>query len=153
MPTLSRVSQLRHPADGLALRGLALCIGVFFIAMGVNKLAWMTEPALLAERFDLWLPTAEPYARWYLEMVAIPGASFFARFVPIAEICAGVALIVGIRVRLVAGAAIFMVLNFHVATGAFSSWSFLRDGTGLPVFGSLLALALAGKMRRARTSY
>ena len=152
MPQLSWVRQLGHPAERLALRGLAICIGVFFVAMGISKLARITEPALLGERFGSWLPTAEPYARWYLETVAIPGVSLFARLVPLAEIGTGAALIVGIRVRLVAGAAMFMVLNFHAATGAFSSWSFLRDGTGLPVLGALLALTLAGEARRALRS-
>ena len=152
VPRLSWVRQLGHPAEGLAPRGLAICIGVFLSAMGSSKLAWMTEPALLGERFNSWLPTAEPYTRWYLETVAIPGVSLFARLVPIAEIGTGAALIVGIRVRLVAGAAMFMVLNFHAATGAFSSWSFLRNGTGLPVLGSLFALTLAGETRRALTS-
>ena len=152
MPRLSWLRQLEHSDERLALRGLAICIGVFFVAMGMNKLAWMIEPALLGERFGAWLPSAEPYARWYLETVAIPGVSLFARLVPIAEIGTGAALIVGIRVRLVAGAAMFMVLNFHAATGAFSSWSFLRDGTGLPVLGSLLALTLAGETRRALRS-
>jgi len=149
---LSWARKLGQPTERIALRGLATCTGVFFLAMGMNKLAWITEPALLADRFAVWLPTAVPYARWYLELVAIPGASLFARLVPIAEISTGAALVMGIRVRLVAFAAMFMVLNFHLATGSFSSWSFLRDGTGLPVLGSLLALTLAGDTRRAPVS-
>ncbi len=152
MQGLSWARKLGQPTERIALRGLATCTGVFFLAMGMNKLAWITEPALLADRFAVWLPTAVPYARWYLELVAIPGASLFARLVPIAEISAGAALVMGIRVRLVAFAAMFMVLNFHLATGSFSSWSFLRDGTGLPVLGSLLALTLAGDTRRAPVS-
>ena len=152
MPGLSWARQLGQPTERLALRGLAISTGVFFLAMGMNKLAWITEPALLADRFGVWLPTAVPYARWYLELVAIPGALLFARLVPIAEISTGAALVMGIRVRLVAAAAMFMVLNFHLATGSFSSWSFLRDGTGLPVLGALLALTLAGDTSRGTVS-
>ena len=37
-----------------------------------------------------------------------------------------------------------MVLNFHFATSAFWSAEFLRDGTGLPVLGGLLAMAISG---------
>jgi hypothetical protein len=37
-----------------------------------------------------------------------------------------------------------MVFNFHFATSAFS-WEFLRDGTGPPVLGGLMALAIAGR--------
>jgi uncharacterized membrane protein YphA (DoxX/SURF4 family) len=149
---LSWARRLGQPTERLALRCLAICTGVFFLAMGMNKLAWITEPDLLADRFSVWLPTAGPYARWYLETVAIPGESLFARLVPLAEISTGAALVMGIRVRFVAGVAMFMVLNFHLATGGLSSWSFLRDGTGLPVLGSLLALTLAGDSRRALIS-
>jgi len=37
-----------------------------------------------------------------------------------------------------------MVLNFHFATSAFWSVDFLRDGTGFPVLGGLLAVAING---------
>jgi uncharacterized membrane protein YphA (DoxX/SURF4 family) len=117
---------------------------VFFLAMGTNKLAWIGDPVLLEERFVRWLPMAAPYARWYLETIAIPGGAVFARLVPIAEITTACLLIAGIQVRVVAAAAMFMVFNFHFATSAFSSSAFLRDGTGLPVLGALLAIALAG---------
>ena len=40
--------------------------------------------------------------------------------------------------------ALLMVLNFHFATSAFWSVDFLRDGTGLPVVGGLLVLAVNG---------
>jgi hypothetical protein len=62
-----------------------------------------------------------------------------------AELCAATALILGIRINLVSTIALVMVLNFQLATSAFSSWAFLRDGTGPPVLGALLALALAGR--------
>ena len=41
-------------------------------------------------------------------------------------------------------AGFLMVLNFHFATSAFWSIDFLRDGTGLPVLGGLLAIAISG---------
>ena len=55
-----------HDVAPMALRILSVCLGVFFLAMGTNKLAWIGEPDLLADRFTRWLPTAAPYARWYL---------------------------------------------------------------------------------------
>jgi uncharacterized membrane protein YphA (DoxX/SURF4 family) len=128
----------------VALRVLALMLGVFFLAMGLNKLAWLTDSDVLTERFVRWVPTAAPPARWYLEHVAIPGAPLFARVVPLAELSAAAALILGIYIRGVAPLALAMVLNFHFATSAFFSWAFLRDGTGPPVIGALLALAIAG---------
>jgi uncharacterized membrane protein YphA (DoxX/SURF4 family) len=126
------------------LRLLAVMLGVFFIAMSFTKLAWLIDSSILLQKFQQWLPTAAPSARWYLETVCIPGAPIFARLVPIGEFCAGVALIVGFWPRMAAIAAFLMVLNFHFATSAFWSPAFLRDGTGLPVLGGLLALAMSG---------
>jgi uncharacterized membrane protein YphA (DoxX/SURF4 family) len=129
----------------MPLRLLALFLGLFFLGMGSNKLAWIADPDLLTQRFVRWLPTAAPYAQWYLQHIAIPGAPFFARLVPIGELVAGVALVLGFRTNVIAAIALIMVLNFHLATSAFSSWEFLRDGTGPPVIGALLALAVGGR--------
>jgi uncharacterized membrane protein YphA (DoxX/SURF4 family) len=135
----------RPDLSPVALRLLALTVGVFFLGMGLNKIAWVVDSDLLARRFATWLPTAAPYARWYLETVAIPAAPVFARLVPLAELSVATALIAGLRINLVSAIALVMVLNFHVATSAFSSWAFLRDGTGPPLLGALMALALAGR--------
>ena len=130
--------------SGLALRLLALCLGVFFLALAVNKIAWLTNSDLLLERFQRWAPNARPWVRWYLETIASPGAPVFARIIPIAEFCTAAALIIGFWPRIVAALALFMVLNFHFATASFWSWEFLRDGMGLPVIGALLAIAVGG---------
>jgi uncharacterized membrane protein YphA (DoxX/SURF4 family) len=129
----------------VALRLIAIATGIFFLAMGLNKLARIGHPDLLSHRFELWLPNAAPYARWYLQTIAIPAAPLLARVVPIAELCAALALIAGVGTNLVATAALVMVVNFHIATGAISSTDFLRDGTGPPLLGTLLALAIAGR--------
>ena len=129
---------------GLGLRIAAICIGVFFVAMAFNKIAWLTDGNLLLQRFERWAPDARPSVRWYLETIAIPAAPLFARLVPIAEFSAGTALILGFWPRLVALLALFMILNFHFATASFWSWDFLRDGTGPPLFGALLAVAIGG---------
>ena len=128
----------------IALRVLAIFVGVFFVAMAFNKIDWITNSNLLLERFQRWAPTARPWVRWYLETLAIPGAPIFARVVPIAEFAAGISLIIGFWPRLVAALALVMVLNFHFATASFWSWDFLRDGTGPPVIGALLALSIGG---------
>jgi uncharacterized membrane protein YphA (DoxX/SURF4 family) len=129
---------------GFGLRILAVMLGIFFIAMSFTKIAWLTDSGILLQRFQQWLPNATPSVRWYLETVCIPGAPLFARLVPIGEFCAGIALIVGFWTRMAAIATFLMVLNFHFATSAFWSPAFLRDGTGLPVLGGLLALAVSG---------
>jgi uncharacterized membrane protein YphA (DoxX/SURF4 family) len=129
---------------GFGLRILAVMLGVFFVAMSATKIGWLIDSGILLQRFQQWLPNATPAVRWYLETVCIPGAPIFARLVPIGEFCVGLALIVGFWTRMAAIAAFLMVLNFHFATSAFWSAGFLRDGTGLPVLGGLLALAMTG---------
>jgi uncharacterized membrane protein YphA (DoxX/SURF4 family) len=132
----------RARTTGAPMRVIAVCLGVFLIAMAMNKLAWLGEPSILRDRFVNWRPTAVPVVQWYLDHVAIPGAPIFARLVPLGEMAAGVALVAGYRVRVAAALALFMIVNFQFATGAFFEPAFFRDGTGLPVIGGLLAIAL-----------
>ena len=70
--------------------------------------------------------------------------SIFARLVPLGEICSGLALSSASGRRSFAFIAFFMALNFHFASGALSSYSFLTSGYGLPVLGSTLGWPLAG---------
>ena len=125
------------------LRALALMLGLFFLFNGLDKLAWFFDSGILAARLQGWLQDAPPSTRWYIETVAVPGVPLFARLVPLAELSVGVALIVGFWTRLAATLALFMVLNVHFARGFFYDWEFLTDGTGFPVLGGLLVLALS----------
>ena len=126
------------------LRLLAIAIGVFFLGMFSSKLAWFADSNILLLKFqNIFLPKAPPIVRWYLETVCIPGTPLFARLVPLGELTAGLALIFGFW--MVAVAALLTVLNFHFATSAFWSIDFLRDGTGLPLLGGLLAIAISGR--------
>jgi uncharacterized membrane protein YphA (DoxX/SURF4 family) len=130
----------RNSAYGL--RALALMLGVFFIFNALDKLAWFADSGILAQRLEGWLQEAAPSTRWYIETVAKPGVPLFARLVPLAAFSTGVALILGFWTRLAAVVAFFMVANVHFARGFFYEWEFLIDGTGLPVLGGLLALAI-----------
>jgi uncharacterized membrane protein YphA (DoxX/SURF4 family) len=127
------------------LRILAIMLGVFFLGMSTTKFAWFTDSGILLQKFQMiFLPKAPPIVRWYLETICIPGAPLFARLVPLGEIVTAFALILGFWPRMAAIAAFLMVLNFHFATSAFWSIDFLRDGTGFPVLGGLLAIAISG---------
>jgi hypothetical protein len=68
----------------------------------------------------------------------------FARLVPIGELSSDLAMLFGFCTSLFAFLAFCMVLNFHIASGAIFTYSFLTNGYGLPVLGSTLALALGG---------
>ena len=125
---------------------LRICIGVFFLFEGLGKLGWFTHPAMLSSQLTGWAQSAPhgSISRLYLDRVAMPYATIFARLVPLGELACGLALIAGIGTRLFALIAFFMALNFHVASGTLFKYSFLTNGYGLPVLGSTLGLALSG---------
>ena len=128
---------------------LRICIGVFFIFEGLGKLRWFTDASMLAGQFAAWsqLAAAGSVSRWYLDRIAVPGVSIFARLVPFGEITSGLALVAGFWTPLFAFIAFFMALNFQIASGALFKYGFLTSGYGLPVLGSTLALALASPAR------
>jgi uncharacterized membrane protein YphA (DoxX/SURF4 family) len=131
--------------SGLALRLLAIGIGIFFLGMCSSKIAWFTNSDILLQKFhNIFLPKAPPIVRWYLVTVCIPGTPLFARLVPLGELAAGLSLILGFWTRMAATVAFLMVVNFHFATSAFWSVDYLRDAQGFPLLGGLLALAIAG---------
>ncbi|MBI4888544.1 MAG: DoxX family membrane protein [Acidobacteria bacterium] len=139
MPVLGR---LGSPAG--ALRILSMAIGTFLIFMALDKVGWLTDSGFLLRRLQEWRGTVRPLARWYLETVAIPGVPVLARVIPISELAAGAALILGVRVRLAAALTFLMVLNFHLAADLVFRYSYLINAYGLPILGGLLALAVNG---------
>ena len=132
--------------QGTGFAILRICIGIFFLFEGIGKIRWFTDTSLLAAQLAGWAQ-AVPGGSWshlYLERVAIPYSSTFARLVPLGEITAGVAMVAGFWTPFFALVAFFMALNFQFASGALFKYSFLTSGYGLPVLGSTLALALGG---------
>jgi uncharacterized membrane protein YphA (DoxX/SURF4 family) len=132
--------------QGMGLAVTRICLGVFFLFQGLGKYEWFTDTSILAGRFQEWLDVAAPgsISRWYLDHIALPGIPVFARLVPLGEIVSGLALIVGFYTPIFALSALFMVLNFAVASGLIFAYSYLTNGYGLPVIGSTLGLAIGG---------
>ena len=139
---MSILGSMGSPAG--ALRILSVMMGVFLFSMGLTKIDWLMDGGILTQMLQEWRGTARPLARWYLDTIAIPGAPVFARVVLLAELAAGAALVLGVRLRMTAALALLMVLNFHVASDVIFDYSYLTNGYGLPVLSGLLALALAG---------
>jgi uncharacterized membrane protein YphA (DoxX/SURF4 family) len=127
-------------ATGITI--LRICIGVFFIFEGLGKIRWFTDPSLLRGQLEGWLAAvpASSISHAYLQRFAIPGSAVFARLVPLGEMLSGAAMVLGAWPRLFALIAFLMALNFHIASGALFTYSFLTNGYGLPVLGSTLAL-------------
>ena len=145
---MATVARGMKPTGGGAyaagLRVLACMLGLFFIFNAIDKIGWITDSSILAGRLRGWLETATPSARWYIETVAMPGLPFFARMVPVVELSAGAALVLGFWTRLAAALALLTVSNVHAARGFMFDPAFLIDATGFPVLGGLLALAIGG---------
>jgi uncharacterized membrane protein YphA (DoxX/SURF4 family) len=137
---------LRMPtgANANGLRVLSLFMGVFFLFMGLDKLAWLRDDDLLIAQLTDWLATSPAASRWYLQTIAIPAAPAFARLVPVGELAVGVALLTGLQPRVAALLGFFMVLNFHFAMGVMLRYSYLWNAYGPPVLGGLLALVIGG---------
>jgi uncharacterized membrane protein YphA (DoxX/SURF4 family) len=139
---MSFLARLGSP--GGALRIVSVALGVFLIFMGLDKIDWLMDSGFLTGRLQEWRDSARPLPRWYLENVALPGAPVFARVIPIAELVAGSALVLGLKVRLAATLALLMVLNFHFASDIIYRYDYLINAYGLPILGGLLALAVGG---------
>jgi len=131
-------------SHGAALRLVSLALGIFLIFMGLDKIGWFTDSSILTGTLRQWRGMARPLARWYLDTIALPGAPVFARVMPLAELSAGAALLLGWRVRLAAALAMLMVINIHIAADVILRYNYLWNAYGPPVLGGLLALALGG---------
>lgn len=134
----------RIASCGGALRILSVALGVFLIFMGLDKIEFLTDSGILRQRLEEWRGMAGPLASWYLDTLAIPGAPIFARLVVLAELAAGSALVLGVKVRPAATLALLMVINFHIAADVMFRYDYLINAYGLPVLGGLLALAVGG---------
>ncbi len=133
-------------AAGVGLRALSAVMGLFLFLMAMQKAVWLLDSAPLLSELERWRELTSGNSLWYLETICIPYVSLFARVVPLAEFAAGLALMGGFHVRLTAGLALSMVLNFHFASGImFTGFGYLTNGYGPPVLGSLLALTIGGR--------
>jgi|SRR5947209_1094228 len=129
--------------------GLAItraCIGAFFLAEGLSKYRWLTDPSMLVGQLSGWAQSAPPGSlhAQYVQHVALPWAVYFARLVPLGEMTCGLAMLIGVWTSLAAAVAFLMALNFQFASGALFGLAFLTSGYGLPVLGSTLGLAVGG---------
>jgi uncharacterized membrane protein YphA (DoxX/SURF4 family) len=125
---------------------LRICIGVFFVFEAIGKIKWFTNASLLGDQLSGWSKAAADgsMSQWYLQKLAVPGVPYFARLVPLGELSAGLAMILGLWTPIAAFVAFFMALNFEIASGVIVKYSFLTNPYGLPVLGSTLALVFSG---------
>jgi uncharacterized membrane protein YphA (DoxX/SURF4 family) len=131
---------------GTGLTLLRILLGVFFLVAGLGKLRWFIDPSLLSQQLATWEHGVRvgSISAQYLQRVAVPFSGIFARLVPLGEISAGLAMILGFWTAFFGFVAFVMVVNFHIASGVIFTYGFLTSGYGLPVIGGTLALAMGG---------
>ncbi len=132
-------------ATGLVV--VRLFLGVFFLFQGLGKLGWLLKSDGISRALTEYAQQANSWNAWFLQSVALPYQEIFARLVVLGELSCGVALLAGLFTRTAGLLGFLMVLSFHFASGALFRFGFLTLGTGLPVLGGLLALAIgAGRL-------
>lgn len=124
---------------------LRLAVGGLFFSLGLSKYheGWLTNPEPLRESLMNYHQHAAGPQLTYLNYVAIPYAALWAKLMTIGELGVAVSLLLGLLVRLSSFAAIFMVLNFHAATGNLFSLNFFGSPWAAVLVAGLLLLMLA----------
>ena len=132
--------------QGTGLSILRICVGVFFLFEGIGKIPWFADTSILAKQLAGWAQSV-PAGSWshlYLDKVALPYSTIFARLVPLGELLSGAALVLGFWTPLFAFVAFFMAFNFQFASGALFQYKAMTNPYVFPVLGATLALAIGG---------
>ncbi len=120
---MSRVSQnlwqkfSNGPREKQALAFLRIATGLFFLYVGYQKLENPDFPMLMVENLKKW-SDGSPYLIYqaFVQTVILPNSLFFAKLITFGEIGIGVSYILGAWVRFSGPAALFLNLNFLLAT-------------------------------------
>ncbi len=124
---------------------LRLAIGALFLSLGIGKIrsGWLNGPEDLNQSLNNFRQHATGLQMEYLDRVAIPYSGVWTRIMAIAETSLGVSLLIGLLTRLSTLLGIFMVLNFHAATGNLFSLNFFGSPWAALLIASLLVVFLA----------
>jgi uncharacterized membrane protein YphA (DoxX/SURF4 family) len=107
-----RATRVEH-----ALLLLRLSMGVYFLMAGQQKYETPHFDMVMAGMLDHWASTNPLF--WYkdiLEVIILPNAGFFAALVTWSELLIGASLILGLLVQLSLPLALFLNINFLLAT-------------------------------------
>jgi uncharacterized membrane protein YphA (DoxX/SURF4 family) len=124
---------------------LRAAIAGLFLSLGLEKYheGWLQNPEHLAASLNNFHQHAGGAQLVYLERIAIPYANIWSKVMTIGEFAVGVSMLLGLLVRLSAASAIFMVMNFHAATGNLFSLNFFGSPWAALLIVSLLAMFLS----------
>jgi thiosulfate dehydrogenase [quinone] large subunit len=124
---------------------LRLAIGALFLSIGIGKIrgGWLNSPEDLNQSLNNFRQHAGGVQLEYLDRVAIPYAGTWSKVMALAETALGASLLAGCLTRLSSFLGMFMVLNFHAATGNLFSLGFFGSPWAAFLVAGLLVLFLA----------
>ncbi len=124
---------------------LRLALAGLFLHLGMDKVheGWLTNPQQLTTSLSIFQQRATGYHLEYLNRVAIPYEALWSRLIAVGECAAGISLLIGLLVRFSSAIGIFMVLNFHAATGTLFSLSFFGTPSAALLVAGLLVTLLS----------
>jgi len=124
---------------------IRLILGGLFLHLALSKYegGWLTNPAPLQSSLEQMHKDASGAQLVYLNYVALPYPRMWSRFIILGEGFLGVSLLAGALVRLSSILGIFMVLNFHAATGTLFTWGFFGSSSAGLLITALLVVFLA----------
>jgi len=118
------------PRLQIALGLLRIATGISLLGPGLNKLGWFAHPALEPILANWAQHAPNGMVVRYLHLVA-PYHAGLARIVAVGELGLGTLLVLGFFTPVAAGIALFMVAQFHFASGAMFQGSYLMGQNGL----------------------
>lgn len=105
------------PRERQAIAFLRMATGLFFLYVGYEKLHNPDFPVLMAQNLKTWA-SSNPILIYQalLETVVLPNGLFFSKLIAYGEMTIGVSYLTGLFLRYTAPFALFLNLNFLLAT-------------------------------------
>ena len=125
---------------------LRLALGALFLNAGLSKIndGWLTsDQELLSSLTTYQQKASTDWQKRYLETVALPYVSIWAKMIPLGEVALGASLLLGLLTRFSTAMGIIMVLNLHAANGNLFTFGFFQTPYAALVLACLLALFLS----------
>ncbi|TAK56735.1 MAG: DoxX family membrane protein [Bacteroidetes bacterium] len=134
---------------------LRLTLGALFLSIGINKIndGWLNSTDDLSSSLNDYSETATGFQKQYLDIVAHPYVSLWAKLIAIGEAAIGASLLLGLLARFSSAIGLFMVINLHAANGNLYSLKFFQSPWAALVVACFFALFLTRSGRTFGLDY
>ncbi len=124
---------------------LRIALGALLFSIGINKInsGWLTSNQELVTSLNDYAEKATGFQQQYLQTVAMPYVSIWAKMIAIGETAIGASLLIGLLARFSSLMGIIMVFNLHAANGNLYTLKFFQTPWGAVVIACFLILFLS----------